>query len=258
MTGSGRHQRDNVERVWDSVSLSYDADQYWRLPENRANLEVLLSHIGPPEGKRVLEMGCGSGYTSMALARKGAQCTLLDLSPEALRVAAEAFASAGLPAPGLVQEDALATTLPSESFDVVWNGGVIEHFYDSGKILLLRQMYRLVTPGGKVILLVPNRLCWYFQIVQVWKKLWGTWRYGFEDDMSPGRLRRLCMRTGILPSAAYAFNPVVGWRWLPFVGNRVARFLGDDSLQRHLQRARTGFITVVVLEKPRPPGPSTP
>lgn len=249
MTEAGRHQRDNIAEIWDSVSLSYDADQYWRLPENWANLKALLAHIGPPEGKRILEMGCGSGYTSMALAQRGARCTLLDLSAEALRVAADSFARAGLPAPDLVREDALATKLPAETFDVAWNGGVIEHFYDSGKLLLIEQMVRLVKPGGKVIILVPNRLCWYFQVVQVWKKLRGTWRYGFEDDMSPGRLKRLCIRAGQTPTAAYAYNPVVGWRWVPLFGSRIARALGDAKLERHCQRSRTGFITIVVVQK---------
>lgn len=249
MTETARYQRDNIAELWDSVSLSYDADQYWRLPENWANLEVLLAHIGPPDGKRILEMGCGSGYTSMALAQRGARCTLLDLSAEALHVAADSFARAGLPAPELIREDALATTLQSETFDVAWNGGVIEHFFDSGKIQLITQMIRLVKPGGKVIILVPNRLCWYFQIVQTWKKLRGTWRYGFEDDISPGRLKRLCARAGQTPTAAYAYNPVVGWRWFPGIGPRMALALGDARLDRHRQRSRTGFVTIAVLTK---------
>jgi ubiquinone/menaquinone biosynthesis C-methylase UbiE len=252
VTGTGIHQRDNVAEIWDSVSLAYDADQYWRLPENKANLEVLLTHIGHAEGKQILEMGCGSGYTSMALAQRGARCTLLDLSPEALRVAAESFARAGLPPPTLVREDALTTTLPANTFDIAWNGGVIEHFFDSGKVLLIRQMLRVVKPGGMVIILVPNRLCWYFQIIQAWKKLRGTWRYGFEDDMSPGRLKRLCLHAGHPPADAYAYNPVVGWQWLPKIGERLTRVLGGERLERHCQRVRTGFVTIAVIEKKGP------
>jgi ubiquinone/menaquinone biosynthesis C-methylase UbiE len=249
VTEAGKYQPDNIAEVWDRVSQSYDAEQYWRLLENRANLEVLITHIGSPAGKHILEMGCGSGHTSLALAQRGARCTLLDLSPEALRVAAASFERAGLPAPTLVREDALATSLPSDAFDAVWNGGVIEHFFDTGKALLIQQMVRVVKPGGRVIILVPNRLCWYFQIVQAWKKVHGTWRYGFEDDMSPGRLRRMCTRLGFHPVAAYAFNPIAGWRWLPALGEWVARLLGAESLERHLQHARTGFVTAVVLEK---------
>jgi SAM-dependent methyltransferase len=249
MSAEKTHQRDNIAEIWNSVSQAYDPGEYWRLPENLANLEVLLSHIGPPGGKRILEMGCGSGYTSLALAERGALCTLLDLSPEALSVAAESFTRAGLPAPELVNEDALHTSLPTGTFDVVWNGGVIEHFYDSGKNLLIQEMVRLTKPGGVVIILVPNRLCWYFQIVQAWKKLYGTWKYGFEDDMSPGRLARMCRRQGHPPEATYAFNPVLGWRWIPFIGARLARLFGDRRLERHLRRARTGFVTVAVIRK---------
>lgn len=246
-----KYQRDEIASLWDKVSLSYDAQQYWSMPENWANLDVLVSHIGDPAGKRIIEVGCGSGYTSLALARKGARIALLDLSPQALKVAADGFAKAGLPAPELYNQDALKNTLPSDTFDATWNGGVIEHFYDPGKELLIKEMLRITRPGGKVIVLVPNRACWEFQIVQAWLKLRGTWTYGFEDDMSQWRLKRMCERLGIRNCTTYAFNPVLGWRWIPKVGHRLTRLLGMETLERHKQKSWMGFIAVLVIEKER-------
>jgi cyclopropane fatty-acyl-phospholipid synthase-like methyltransferase len=89
------YQPDDVPAIWDKVSRGYDYDAYARAPENQANLAALLDHIGDPTGKRIIEVGCGSGFTSLALARRGAHCALLDLSPDALAVARAGFAERG-------------------------------------------------------------------------------------------------------------------------------------------------------------------
>lgn len=246
-----KHQKDEIASVWDKVSLNYNIGDYWKSPENRANLEVLLLHIGNPESKRIIEVGCGSGLTSLALAQQGAKCALLDLSPEALRIAAAEFTKVGLPVPELFNQDALKNTLPSDAFDVSWNGGVIEHFYDSGKELLVQEMLRITKPGGSVIVLVPNAACWHFQIVQAWMKLRGTWVYGFEDDMSPWRLRRMCRRLGIANFTTYAYNTALAWRWIPRVGCRMARLMGWEDLKYHRRRSWMGFVSVLVIVKER-------
>lgn len=242
------YQPDKVAAVWDKVSLKYNYDAYVRGPENQANLRALLDHIGDPAGKRIIEVGCGSGFTSLALAQRGARCALLDVSPEALAGAKAGFAQHGLPEPEAYLGDALRSTVPSDSFDLVWNGGVIEHFYDPGKALLIHEMLRMAKPGGLIVVLVPNRWCWQFQIVQAWQKLRGTWKYGFEDDMSPRRLRRMAESLGLRRVSAYAFNPVVGWRWVPKLKPIIAR-LGLETVEQHSRRTPTGFVSVLVVQK---------
>jgi ubiquinone/menaquinone biosynthesis C-methylase UbiE len=244
-----KYQKDEIASLWDKVSLNYDARQYWNGLENRANYEELLLHIGDPAGKRIIEVGSGSGFTSLALAQQGAHIALLDLSSEALKVAEAAFVQAGLPPPELFNQDALKSAVPSDSFDVVWNGGVIEHFFDPGKEILIKEMLRMAKPGGKVIIIVPSGACWEFQLVQAWLKLRKTWIYGFEDDMSPRRLRRMCERLGIANSTVYAFNTVLGWRWLPKIGRHLTRWLGMETMEHHRRRSWMGFITILVIEK---------
>jgi SAM-dependent methyltransferase len=248
------YQPDKVAAVWDKVSLKYNYDAYVRGPENQANLLALLDHIGDPAGKRIIEVGCGSGFTSLALAQGGAQCALLDLSPEALAGAKAGFARHGLPEPECYLNDALHSTVPSDRFDLVWNGGVIEHFYDAGKALLIQEMLRMAKPGGRVVILVPNRWCWQFQIVQAWQKLRGTWKYGFEDDMSPRRLRRMAESLGIRQLWTYAFNPVVGWRWVPKL-RRLLNWLDLETVEQHCRRTPTGFVSVLVIHKSVPGDP---
>jgi ubiquinone/menaquinone biosynthesis C-methylase UbiE len=243
------HQKENVAETWDKISLNYNREAYWKGHENHANLKVLLKHIGEPAGKKILEVGCGSGFTSAAFAKMGANCALLDISSESLNVAVGAFLSEGLPAPETYNEDALSSRVPSDAFDVVWNGGVIEHFYDDGKKIMIKEMLRMTKVGGTVIILVPNSWCVPFQILQVWQKWRGTWPYGFEDDMSPRRLGRLCRDIGLNKPITYAFNPVLGWRYVPFLGDRIVKLLGVDTIEAHSKKSKMGFVSALVINK---------
>jgi ubiquinone/menaquinone biosynthesis C-methylase UbiE len=248
MNQISKHQSQDIIPVWDAVARSYEQKSYWANPANKANLQILLSHIGDPKGKRIIEVGCGSGFSTAALAESGAECVLLDISSEALKAARLAFNTAGLMEPFCYNEDALNSTVPSGAFDIVWNGGVIEHFDDSGKVKLVKEMLRMARPGGTVIIMVPNAWCWQFQLIQLWQKWRGRWAYGFEDDMSPRRLRMMCERIGLSDTLTYAFNPIFGWRWVPIL-RRALEPLKLNTVEWHCRRSWMGFVSVLVIKQ---------
>lgn len=249
MSDFNQQKREDVIQTWNKVSRIYDPIAYWANLGNLANFNVLLSHIGDLSQKRIVEVGCGSGLTSVAFAQRGATCALIDISRETLNVAVNSFVSSGLIEPECYETDALNSTVASDSFDVVWNIGVIEHFYDNGKKLLINEMLRMAKPGGLVIILVPNSWCWQFQLIQAWQKFRGTWLYGFEDDMSPRRLSRLCTEMGLSEcvEALYAYDPIEGWYRFPKI-SRIVSF-GFNKLEYHLKRSLMGFMSVLVLRK---------
>ncbi len=240
--------KGEIVSIWDKVSEHYQWERYWECNENHANLSAILSHIGNPKGKYIIEVGCGSGFTTIALAQRGAECSLLDISQQALNTAVSAFRSVGLYTPKHYLADALNTRLPSSAFDVVWNGGVIEHFNNYEKELLLKEMLRITKPGGKVIVLVPNSWCWQFRLLQVYKKWRGSWEYGYEDDMSPRRLTKLCERMKINNFIAYAFNPILGWLYFSKIRWLIQK-LGLDTLELHSRQSKWGFISLLIIEK---------
>jgi len=242
-------QQEDLVDVWDNVAKYYSFEDYWADPASHAWLGRLRSHIGEPSGQRVLEVGCGSGLMSLALAQQGACVSLLDISPVALQRAREVFAAKHQPIPTCYRADALHSGIAENSFDVTWNCGVIEHFTNEGKRQLVMEMVKMTKPGGKVIIMVPNRWCWPFQIGQAYMKLRRTWPYGNEDDMSPMRLKRLCRRLDVEHYDAYSFDPVLGWYWLPFLGARLKRCLGPRPVEKHMQRSIIGWMSVLVIEK---------
>lgn len=102
--------------------------------------------------RRVLDIGCGTGYGSFELAHTAAAVTGLDLSPEAVALARSSYA-----APNLQYLAASATCIPfvDASFDLITCFEVIEHIHDWQ--LLLDEARRLLAPGAQFIVSTPNK-----------------------------------------------------------------------------------------------------
>jgi ubiquinone/menaquinone biosynthesis C-methylase UbiE len=99
-------------------------------------------------GERVLDLGCGLGDFTAALAEHGANATGCDVAEEALR-------RARLRHPQL-RFTLSGETLPfgDESFDAVWAGEVLEHVQDG--LGLLAEVQRVLRPGGLLLVSTPS------------------------------------------------------------------------------------------------------
>ena len=106
-------------------------------------------------GAKVLDIGCGGGLLSEALAKEGAQVTAIDLAPELVKVARLHGLESGVSVDYRVQaaED-LAAEQPG-SYDVVTCMEMLEHVPDPQSVV--RACAQLVKPGGDVFFSTLNR-----------------------------------------------------------------------------------------------------
>ncbi|MBD2127309.1 methyltransferase domain-containing protein [Microcoleus sp. ZQ-A2] len=102
-------------------------------------------------GKKLLEIGAGIGTDLCQFALNGADVTDVDLSAGHLELAKENFRLRGLTG-NFIHQDAEDLPFDNNSFDVVYSNGVIHHTPNT--IQLVKEIYRVLKPGGKVIIMV--------------------------------------------------------------------------------------------------------
>lgn len=116
--------------------------------------ELPLASIG---GRRVLEIGCGSGGASVVMCGHGADVVAGDLSIDrcanALRMhAASLWADRPFAA---VQLDAERLPFPDGYFDAVFSNGVLHHTSDTAGAI--REVHRVLKPGGVAAIMLYSR-----------------------------------------------------------------------------------------------------
>jgi len=107
------------------------------------------------DGARVLDVGCGAGLLSEAMAGAGASVTGLELSPELVEAARLHLLESGRSVDYVAEPvEALAARQPA-SFDVVTCMEMLEHVPDPASVVAA--CAALVRPGGQVFFSTLNR-----------------------------------------------------------------------------------------------------
>lgn len=106
-------------------------------------------------GSAVLDVGCGAGLLSEALAASGARVTALDLAPELIEAAKLHLYESGVEVDyRLVSVEALAAQQPG-SFDAITCMEMLEHVPDPAAVVAA--CARLLKPGGRLFASTINR-----------------------------------------------------------------------------------------------------
>jgi ubiquinone/menaquinone biosynthesis C-methylase UbiE len=148
--------KDEVRKRWDLHCKYYDGcggkktdDLFWMDESDKCYMSEFSSAIGQDQ-KKILDVGSGTGYVSLILARLGHEVTGIDFSHEMLALSSTKAKKMGLKV-RFIEGDAENIPLPSGSFDVVINRHLLWTLPNPKKAI--REWTRLCKPGGKLIII---------------------------------------------------------------------------------------------------------
>jgi 2-polyprenyl-3-methyl-5-hydroxy-6-metoxy-1,4-benzoquinol methylase len=159
---SHRRQQEKVNAYFRSQS-SYWKDIYASggvagkvYQERQAAALAWIESLGLVPGSRVLEIGCGAGFLSVALARRGLRVQAIDSTEVMVELARRHAVESGTAELHSVDfGDACALAFEDGCFDLVIAIGVMA--YLKRPELAIQEMSRVTRPGGHVILSAGNR-----------------------------------------------------------------------------------------------------
>jgi 2-polyprenyl-6-hydroxyphenyl methylase / 3-demethylubiquinone-9 3-methyltransferase len=122
---------------------------------NPLRLDYIDSRAGGLAARRILDVGCGGGILSEAMAHRGADVTGLDLSEKALKVAQLHALESGATIDYRLQDVEVFATQNAGSFDVVTCMEMLEHVPDPARTVAA--CAELVRPGGLAVFSTINR-----------------------------------------------------------------------------------------------------
>ncbi|MDP1624950.1 MAG: class I SAM-dependent methyltransferase [bacterium] len=152
-----------MKTSWGNVANWYDGvvndeDSY----QNKILLPNILRIVEPAKGKTLLDIACGQGFFSHAMAAKGARVFGIDISPELVEIAtkhaghAEEFHT-------MSAED--IGKLKTASFDAAFSVLAIQNIEHMAKAF--KEASRVLKPGGKLVLVlnhpafrIPGKSAW--------------------------------------------------------------------------------------------------
>ncbi|UCH48290.1 MAG: bifunctional 2-polyprenyl-6-hydroxyphenol methylase/3-demethylubiquinol 3-O-methyltransferase UbiG [Betaproteobacteria bacterium] len=179
---------------------------------NPLRLEYIDSLVGL-DGKRVLDVGCGGGILSEAMARRGAEVTGIDLGEKGLKVAQLHLLESRLSVDYRhVSAEELAEEQPGH-YDVVTCMELLEHVPDPASTV--KACAQLVKPGGWCIFATISRTpkAYLFAIIgaEYVLKMLPKGTHDYSKFIRPSELARDCRNAGLDTQATIGmnYNPIM-------------------------------------------------
>lgn len=227
------------------------------------------------EGRRVLDIGCGLGGKTVAMANSGAaEVVGIDTDPEKIHWGRILAAREGLDNAFFTVQSASCLAFPDQRFDLVLLTDVVEHLSDPAKALL--ECARMLKPGGIALVAFPPYLSpWGAHLFSHIRIPWAhvvfsegeileVWRALHQDQAARGKIycsekRARCIMNAKTVAELWGLNRITIAEYLEFVREtpfraRVVRFKTPGGLGSILTRSsflREYVVTrlVAVLER---------
>lgn len=197
---------DQASRHLEAVYLTPD------VVEQRARVMKLLA---PQAGERALDIGCGPGLTTEALAHAvGDRGSVLgvDIAPAMLGIAQRRCAA--FPSVSFGMADVTRLPYADGSFDVALASQVYEYVDDIDHAL--RELARVIRPGGRVVLVDTDweSAVWASHDDARMRRVLETWNEHIPHPQLPRTLKRRLQQAGF-SAVTVEVVPLLNLRWDP-------------------------------------------
>jgi ubiquinone/menaquinone biosynthesis C-methylase UbiE len=142
---------------YDTFAEAYSRANETNLLNGWYERPAMVELAGDVDGRRVLDVGCGSGPLVAALRERGGAVTGLDSSPAMVDLARRRL---GADAELHVADRGERLPFDDASFDVVTASLVLHYLEDWDAPL--RELHRVLRPGGRLVLSVPHPFAYLF------------------------------------------------------------------------------------------------
>lgn len=132
-----------VRKGYDKIAKQYHADRH--IFDNRKELEQFVSLL--PRNARVLDVGCGSGYTGKYLVEHGFNVVGVDFSQSMLKLAGR-----NVPEANLIKQDVTRLGFKTNSFDGLTSFYCIIHIPREKHASLFQSFHRILKPEGIMLI----------------------------------------------------------------------------------------------------------
>jgi 2-polyprenyl-6-hydroxyphenyl methylase/3-demethylubiquinone-9 3-methyltransferase len=229
---NGNVHPHEIEKFGALASRWWDANGPQR-PLHEMN-PVRLSYVCgflPLSGRRVLDVGCGGGLLTEAMAAEGAQVTGIDLSEQLIDIARLHLLESGLKAEyRVISAEAMAAEQPA-GFDAVTCMEMLEHVPDPQAIV--QACFDLLKPGGRLFLSTINRTPAAFALAVVGAeyvaRLLPKGTHDYRSFIKPSELAAALRQSG------FQLEDVSGLQYNPLT--RKAS-IGSNTVVNYLMAAR--------------------
>lgn len=155
------------------------------------------SRIGNVKSLKILDFGCGNGWLSILLAKRGAEVWGIDISEELIKQANQFAVKEGLSEKIFFQEMAAETLGFEDNFFNLIIGSAILHHTELS--LAINNLHRVLKPGGRAIFVEPMNQNIFLKI---WRKLTPWRRSPVEKALTYKELKLI---QNIFPNAKFYF-----------------------------------------------------
>lgn len=246
-------ERHRQEREFhDRIIYMDERQDFYNVGATHHVFQRLLEYAGDLQGKRVLDLGCGNGWSAAAYAKRGAIVAGVDISAESVRMAKASLEKQTVGNHLSLQVMAAEQLgYVSECFDYVF-GVALLHHTDLSKSL--PEVGRVLRPGGRAIFIEPLI---HNPIIQAYRRLTPQSRSPMERPLSLAdidQMQKVFSRVTyegfyLFSIAAFFWNKVIRCNRC-FLWWQETLMKMDEFALRCLPRLRKYcWVTLLLLEK---------